>query len=270
MKFGLSTLGCPEWTIEQAVASARENGYGGIELRVLDGEIITPSIVRQNLDRLKRLFGAGQPKLVGLGTSVRISTRDAAERATHEADLIAFLELAGELGVPFVRVFGGRWSDGDTEAAAVSRASQLLRRCAPVAEQAGVTIALETHDDFSRSRLVAATLAEVPSPAVGALWDVHHPYRMGEDLAQVWTALANRLVHVHLKDARRRPDGEWDLVLLGQGEVPCKEILRALAWRDYTGWVVMEWGKKWHPEIAGPEIAFPQHLARAKEWLADL
>jgi len=40
--------------------------------------------------------------------------------------------------------------------------------------------------------------------------------------------------------------------------------------RGYAGYVVMEWEKKWHPEIADPDVAMPQHIARAREWLADL
>jgi fatty-acyl-CoA synthase len=93
---------------------------------------------------------------------------------------------------------------------------------------------------------------------------------MGEPTAVVWTNLANRLLHVHLKDAKRRADGGWDLVLLGDGDVPCREILRALVLRGYTGWVVAEWEKKWHPQLADPEIALPQHVAKMRDWIADL
>lgn len=270
MKFGMSTLGCPGWTLEQVAEAAREFGYQGVELRILDDEVITPSLVRRNLDRLRGLFGNGKPDLIGLGTSIRVSVAGTDERAANERDLIEFVDLARELKVPLIRVFGGRISEGDDEEAAVRRAAETLERYGAVAENAGVTIGLETHDDFSRSATVAATLRQVRSTAVGALWDTHHPYRMGEDVAAVWTNLANRLVHVHVKDARRRPDGQWDLVLLGEGEVPCREIVRALAMRGYTGYVVAEWEKKWHPEIVDPEIALPQHIATLREWTADL
>lgn len=270
MKFGMSTLGCPGWTLEQVAEAARDYGYQGVELRILDDEVITPDLVRRNLARLRKLFGDGAPELVGLGTSVRVAIADAEARAAHERDLLEFIALAQELGVPLVRVFGGRREEGDTEAAAIERAAAFLQRCASAAERAGVTVAIETHDDFSRSKAVAAALERVRSSAIGALWDTHHPYRMGENLAEVWSNLANRLVHVHVKDARRRADGQWDLVLLGEGEVPCREIVRALGLRGYRGYVVAEWEKKWHPEIADPEVALPQHLAKLREWTADL
>lgn len=270
MKYGMSTLACPDWTLEQVAEAARDYGYDGVELRVLDGEVITTEIVRGNLDRLRRVFGNGQPSLIGLGTSVRIAAADPAERDAHESALRGFIDLARELRVPFVRVFGGRIPEGESDAQAIERAAAFLRRFAGIAEGAGVTVGLETHDDFSRSRTVAAVLQQVSSPAIGALWDTHHPYRVGESVAEVWTNLASRLVHVHLKDARRRADGSWELVLLGEGEVPCREILRALVLRGYSGYVVAEWEKKWHPEIVAPEIALPQHLAMMREWTADL
>jgi sugar phosphate isomerase/epimerase len=270
MKFGLSTLGCPGWSLERVAEAAIEFGYDGVELRVLDGEIITPALLRANQPRLARLFGTAGPTLVGLGTSVRFTSSSADERAAQATELLDFIAIAGDLGVPFVRIFGGKIADGATDLEAVERVAEGLRACSDAAKKAGTIIALETHDDFSRSGMVARALAEVPSSSVGALWDVHHPYRMGEALAEVWTNLASRLVHVHLKDARRRVDGEWDLVLLGEGEVPCREILRALVLRDYQGYVVAEWEKKWHPTIEEPEVAFPQHIAVMRRWIADL
>jgi sugar phosphate isomerase/epimerase len=270
MKFGLSTLGCPGWTLERVAEAAVEYGYDGIELRVLDGEIITPALLRANRVRLVQLFGKGIPALIGLGTSCRFTAASAAERAAQGKELLEFIAIAGDLGVPMVRVFGGKITDGASDEVAIERVSGGLNSCSGAAEASNVVIALETHDDFSRSGMVARALAKVPSRSVGAIWDVHHPYSMGEALAEVWTNLAPRLVHVHLKDARRRLDGGWDLVLLGQGEVPCREILRALVLRDYQGYVVAEWEKKWHPSIEEPEVAFPQHIALMRQWIADL
>jgi sugar phosphate isomerase/epimerase len=269
MQIGMSSLACPKWTVEQVAEAARDYGYAGVELRILDGETVTSASIEANLRRLKAVFGPGQVALAGLGSSVRFTAADAAERTRQEAELSKLIEQARELGAPIVRVFGGRIAEGDPLDTAIGRVSESLSRCAPLAAHAGVTLALETHDDFSRSANVARALAGVESPAVGALWDTHHPYRMGESLAEVWLNLASRLVHVHLKDARKRSDGDWDLVLLGDGEVPNREILRALAMRSFAGWVVVEWEKAWHPGIADPEIALPQHLAKMREWLTE-
>lgn len=91
---------------------------------------------------------------------------------------------------------------------------------------------------------------------------------MGETPARTMALLGSRLRHAQVKDARRRGDG-WDLVLLGEGEVPVRESLAAMRAGGYDGWVVVEWEKKWHPEIAPPEVALPQHLALLLQWLAE-
>jgi fatty-acyl-CoA synthase len=101
---------------------------------------------------------------------------------------------------------------------------------------------------------------------VAALWDSHHTHRVGERVEDVLHALGSRLAHVHFKDARRlTPDGSaWELVLLGEGEVPVREQLDALHRRDYTGYLSVEW--EWHPGLVEPEAALSQHIT----WLKNI
>ncbi len=76
-----------------------------------------------------------------------------------------------------------------------------------------------------------------------------------------------RIHLVHVKDARRRDDG-WELVPLGEGEVPVRESLAALHAAGYDGWLTFEWEKRWHPELAAPEAALPRDGEILKRWLA--
>jgi len=145
-----------------------------------------------------------------------------------------------------------------------------LRHVAPVAERLGVTILLETHDAFCRAEEIVPVLCRVNSPAVQAVWDIHHPFRMGESVAQTWALLKPYARHVHIKDARLRPDGSWQLVPLGEGEVPAREIMHVLVAEGYHGFLSVEWEKKWHPEIEDPEVALPQHAQVLRRWLAEV
>jgi len=56
------------------------------------------------------------------------------------------------------------------------------------------------------------------------------------------------------------------LVLLGEGEVPVRQILALLAAGGYPHWISVEWEKRWHPEIEGPEVALPQYLSVLATW----
>jgi fatty-acyl-CoA synthase len=251
VKLAFSNLAAPGWSLERTVEAVAEYGYDGLELRLLDGEPIDPLQVSDEVRRSVPVT-LGRVPLVCLDTSIELG-------ADFDDSLPAALELAREWGAPLVRVFGGAAGDLD----------DVARRLAPaldVAERLGVVVALETHDSFSSARRVAELLGRVPSHALGALWDFHHPYRLGESPSAVLEQLGGRIVLVHVKDARRAGD-DWQLVPLGEGEVPVGESLAALRTAGYDGWVSVEWEKRWHPELAEPEVALPQHAAMLRPLL---
>src|SRR5688500_8750359 len=233
-RLAFSTLGCPAWTTEQAGEAARRLGYEGVEIRLLDGEIIPADLDAAGRTRVKEaLAGLGIPSV---GTSCRFTSPDADERAKSRADAERYLELAAELGAESIRVFGGNLAPGDSLETGIGRIAESLNLLAPSAERAGVKIALETHDAMSAGRAVADVLARVQSPWIGALWDSHHPYRMGESPEQTYRLLEGRILSTHVKDARRDGD-KWQLLPLGEGEVPVREMLQTLRVNGWSGWV---------------------------------
>jgi sugar phosphate isomerase/epimerase len=132
-------------------------------------------------DAARRAIGtmltrSGVP-LTSLDTSIELAR-------PFERELPAALELASEWGAPAVRVFGG----------AAPVLDDIARRLEPVLDHAselGVTVVLETHDSFARAALVGELLRLVESPSFAALWDVHHPYRVGESPHEVVAALGD-------------------------------------------------------------------------------
>jgi sugar phosphate isomerase/epimerase len=258
-----STLACPAWTLEQALARGREYGYRAIELRLIDGELIEDSMPATERSRVRALLSDSGLDLVAVDSSIRLTD----DKAEVVAWLARFLDLAAGWGSPLIRVFGGL-GDRDNAVAA-------LRLAAREAERVGVGIAVETHDEFSSAASVAALLDAVDSPSAGAVWDIVHTNRMGETPAGVVARLGERILNVHIKDAMRRsPGASWadgfGYVLLGAGEVPVLECLDALQTAGYRHWVVAEWEKHWHPEIEEPEVALPQHAAVLNGWLDAL
>lgn len=225
-----------------------------MELRLLDGEPIDPLSLDAAMRRaVGTMLARANVPLVSLDTSIELAQ-------PFGEELAAAVELAAEWGTSTVRVFGG-------EARALD---DIARRLEPALERAaelGVTVALETHDDFSSGVLVAELLRRIDSPSFAALWDVHHPYRVGESPQDVVGALGPRIQLVHVKDARRRGD-DWELVPLGEGDVPVRESLAALDAAGYDGWLTVEWEKRWHPELAEPEVALPRELETLRSWLS--
>lgn len=268
-RLAFSTLGCPDWSVARVVEAAREYGYDGVELRLIDGEIIEPSIARQERQRVKEAFAAAGLPICCVDTSIRVA---ADEPSACVANVRAFLELAHEWQSPVVRVFAGPWRAGLSENAVYDAVAAVLNQVVGDAERLGVTIALETHDSLSSARQVAEIARRVPSRGFGVLWDCHHPYRMGEQPDEVVGLLGDRIAHFHVKDARPNPAARtgWDLLLLGEGEVPVRDSLVALIGSGYDGWVCVEWEKKWHPDIPDPAIAFPQHAQLLRRWMGEI
>jgi len=269
MNLGFSTLGCPAWPLEHAIAQAEEIGFEGIELRVLDGEIITPKQIRMQTARITRAFRCSNVKLAVLDSSVALSSSSVAERRKQEEDLLAWIDVAQSLGVERIRVFGGRRPEGVTLPQAVRNVAESCNRVAPVAESAGVLIAIETHDDFSRAAVTSQALALVDSPSVGAVWDTLHTTRHGEAPTKVLELMADRILHVHVKDAKIRSTDDVTHVLEGRGDVPNREAISLLRQHGYDDWLMLEWEKQWHPDIEEPEVAFPYCYRALREYMSS-
>ncbi|MBW7882986.1 MAG: sugar phosphate isomerase/epimerase [Caldilineaceae bacterium] len=265
-----STLGCPDWTLEHAAEQAARHGYQALEVRLLDGETIRDDLPAARRQEIKAIMARHGLHIIALGLSTRFSAAGPAEREANLAQLCSYLALANDLEVPMVRTFGGDIQPGCTVDETVVWVGDSLARAVPEAERQGVDIVLETHDGFCRGAEVARALARVPHPRVGAVWDMHHSVRMGEPIEETWRLIGPRVKHVHIKDARRRPDGSWQLVLLGQGEMPCRQVVELLRREGYAGAIAAEWEKKWHPEIEEPEIALPQHAEVLRGWFQAL
>jgi len=267
MRLAFTTLACPNWTLKQAVEAAHRYGYEGIELRLVDSEILRPDLDTAARNRIRQTC-AGLP-IVCVDTSVKIAQVDPALREQQVRDGLAFLEMAADWQAPAIRVFGGPPANAD-EASVISGAAEGMAALAKRGSELGVAALLETHDAFSRARIVGQVLDR--ATGAGALWDTLHPYRVGEPLPETLQSLGNRLLHVHIKDGRPPVDSgsNWDLTLLGEGQVPIPTILGALASAGYDGWLSVEWEKKWHPDLAEPEIALPQHIEKLREYMRAL
>jgi sugar phosphate isomerase/epimerase len=267
LRIAFSTLAFPDATLAEAISLGRSWGYAGVELRLIDGRLIDSSMPSAERVRVKQTVAAARLSIVSVDSSILLTADDA------RPELRRFLELANEWESPLIRVYGGPLAEEPrARRAQIEGAAEVLHGAIPIAERLGVAIAIETHDAFSASSVVAELLALVDSRWVGALWDSHHPHRMGERPAEVYEHLGPRVLHVQVKDARRSAGhkGGWQLVLLGQGEVPVREIIGLLAAGGYGRWISVEWEKYWHPEIEDPEIALPQHLKVLEEWAKDL
>jgi sugar phosphate isomerase/epimerase len=255
LHISFSTLACPDWSWGEIVTNADVYGYDGVEIRMIEGQ--TDLLARSEFAE------------------------------SHLALNLNMLELlARRMGARFVRVFG----DVLPAAGEPAARHEVLRNIAggldAMAEYSDlhggtVEVLIETHGDFTDSRLMLELLVHVRSPRVGVLWDTHHPWRFhGEPVAETYQRLKPWIRHTHWKDSTLRQEPREvsaeaaeaeararstnrghrtaNYVLFGTGEFPAAETLKLLVDDGYDGWFSLEWEKAWHPDLPDPEVVLPQ------------
>lgn len=264
MKLAFSTLGCPNWSLEQIVEAAREHGYGGVELRFFEGSFDLAAKLAEfpgGPEGFAQRFADAGVEICVHGSSVVLSKPE-----MDLTDAKPMIDLTARLRAPYMRVFGGHVPEGESLEACQGRAAAKLTRLGEYAGSRGVRVLLETHDAFSTGEAVAALLAETGEEGTGVIWDLRHPYANGEAPARTAELIGSRTYHVHIKD--ERVDGT--MTLLGEGDVPLREMLGQLRDLGFDGYISFEWEKAWHPEIPDPEIAIPHAAQYLKRLFADL
>ena len=271
MKIGVSTLGCPEWTLDEILSRLPGYGYAGVELRGLGPDLDltkAPAFASSAIEGTARRFADAGLAICGVDTSCSFTDPDRAVRERSQWDAEEAIILAHLLQAPTVRVFGGGIAEGVARADAVGYLVENLSALGNFVADGGgdVVIVLETHDAFSTGAQAAEVLRQVDHPHVKALWDLHHPFRHGEAPSETFESLSPYVEQTHVKDSR--PNGTY--CLLGDGDIPILEMLRLLKGGGYDGWLNLEWEKRWIPELIDPVIAFPQYARRLREYLDQL
>lgn len=260
MNIGYSTLGCPAWTLERAVDECVAMGYDGLELRLLDGALITPDMRDEQRNRV--LHAASQTQLPTLASSVRL-----ADPAQTVANFVAVVEHAAWWAIPSVRVFGGRLA-GEPRKQAIRRAADLVTTVLAETSSTGVTVALETHHDFSASSHAAELIEAVANVRFAAIWDTQHTWHAGDSAREAWSNIGGYVTEIQLKDGRDTADGWWQTTI-GEGDVPARECLDLALADGFDAWIVVEWEKHWKPSLPEPEVALPAQHTVLTDWLSS-
>ncbi|RKY65676.1 MAG: sugar phosphate isomerase/epimerase [Candidatus Latescibacterota bacterium] len=258
MKLAFTTLGCPEWDMDTILSKAVEYGFDGVDFRGYLGtlELFKLPEFTTQAKKTARRFADANLEVSCFSSSARIFCETDSEKAGHLEEIRAYARMCEAFGTRLIRIFGG--AIGDTpRAQAIEMAGKNLKAMAAIAEDYGVVLLLETHDSWTDCAHLKALMEFVDSDSVGILWDIHHPYRSaGESPSETWQTLGKWIRYTHWKDSFPR-GADYQLCLIGGGDLPLEEIFRVLKQGGYSGYLTLEWEKKWHPEIEEPEKAFP-------------
>jgi sugar phosphate isomerase/epimerase len=271
-----STLGCPKWDWKTILDQARQHGYTALELRGLLADVdITrsPQFTGARLKETIADLAALNIKVSDLGASSRLGEPDPAKRVAQVDEAKRYIDLAHELKSPYVRVFGGKLASGQTIDSAIETIVAGFKTMHEYAKGSGVTLLLESHDEFCESKSLSKILNGINLPTAQLLWDAHHTFVSGgEKPADTWASLGRFARHTHLKDSvvdKSSTSTGRRYVLTGTGEVPVRDVVKVLVANNYKGYYCFEWEKRWHPGIEEPEISIPHYAKVMREYLAE-
>ena len=257
MKYAFMSFSCTEATLAEMLALARAFGYDGVEPRAQAGhghgvEFEADAAARGTIRRQAEDAGIA---ICCVATSCKFA--DPATAAANAEDMKKAIDLAGDIGAPCIRVFGGKLGEGLSREAATDLVAKSLAGAAEQAAGRGVTVCMETHDEWTNPDHVAAVMRQVDHASVAVNWDIMHPVRFsGWTMADAFSVVRPHIRHVHFHDGTA--DG---LVPIGEGDIDHRAAVALLSALPYEGYLSGEW-ISWQPA----EEHLPHELATMKSY----
>ncbi len=256
MKLSFSTNGWNGFTWEDFYTMAKDLGFSGIEIHDIGEQAfqgVNGPLRKENVSKTAR-------KMANLGLSIPcvnvlcdISCKDKID--DNVTEIMDHISLAKKLGSPYVRLRAGAESSAETD----DICADVLRAVKDFAEEAEVTILVETVGVYADTKRLADLLNRFACDNISALWDFNHPYRAGESPETTITNLGAYVKHVHIKDSAS-VDGGFEYRLMGEGDMPIDRMILALRSINYEGFISFEWRSEWIEEIGDAGIVFPHFI----------
>lgn len=261
MKYAFMSFSCPDASFAQMLEMAAEYGYDGVEPRAGGRHSHGVELTATSKQRaaFRRQAADAGVAICCLAAGCRFA--DPATREEQVAEALQYIDLAGEIGAPVLRVFGGQIPDGVSREEAIDGLVDAFGQLAPRAQERGVTVCLETHDDWCNPQHVATVLERVEHPAIGINWDVIHPLRKeGWTLEDSYRTVLPWMRHVHIHDVFLAAD-RLDYQAFGTGDVDHKRVVALLKEGGYAGFLSGEW-INWEPA----DVHLPREIQTIREY----
>jgi len=255
----LDVLLAPGWA--EAVALGAKAGLDGLEPYFAAGVEDTDAWSPDGHDSMRRAALDAGMKVPSITLGALADTPpvdpdpDKGQRGRRLIDWGIETAQALDASVILVPVLSGDLNRGD----ALARWTEELRRVAPAAESAGVTLACENCCQAFGSGLedLVSLKEAVGSPAVGIYYDPHNAAASGFDPLREIERWGAHITQLHVKNGPQ--------TLLDQGPLNWPELLCALRKNYGTEWLVLEC----HP--AGDPLTFARdNLALLTGWLRQI
>ena len=233
MKFVFSTKNVARASFLDLCRFADEYGFAGFEIydALKERTQHADSILRRD-----RAADAGR-KLLNRGLSISaLRYPHSLETAEADADTLRkYVDMAAAAGVEYVIVRAETPVSFDI---LQSKLDEAIRR----AEKTGVEILFETVGHLASTENIIEIINHFSSAAIGASWNVRGTYfGAGESTETTIKTLGAYIKYVRLGDMKN-----GRTVLIGEGDLPVEQLMRALSSLNYDGYICAAWNEEIH------------------------
>jgi len=240
MQTAFHSVALDQLPLEDAMTLVARHGYDAIELNAETlpwaGPHVTPKTDQETRRRILKLA-----QDLGLGISAisaHVSLVDADPAARNDA--LAFtrgcIDLAVDLRAPVVHGLSGALVPEVEEAEAWEWLAAAVAESTDYANSRGVLFAFEAIANHlvSRAKDLQQLMNRVGDNRLWVNFDPSHFQVMGDDPVAAARTLADRTVHVHLKDAQGVPE-DFTFPPLGEGRIDFDSMIVELRDGGYDG-----------------------------------
>ena len=264
MKFSFSTKGWHDNSFEEFCAIAEDLRFEGIEPHNINNDAFSEKsgvFHDYSAAATLRMLYEHSLSLPCIDVIADISSEDSFDEAIEEIE--ACLKIAQNLRIPNIRLRAERCEAAE---AAVANVKRVIETVLPDAERDRISLLIETRGLYADTALLRDTLEYFASDYVAALWNLSAAFfTVGETPAKIIANLGAYVRHVHINDAVRT-DGGLEYRLLGEGDLPIVEMMKALRSVNYDGFISLVWDPSWCPELDDMEIIFSQFISYMRQF----
>ncbi len=261
MRSAFSTVASPAWTLSRVCGLARELRYDGVELRTFGygNSDLACDPAHSAPEKILRMFDDAGVAITSLATSLRFDapiSPPVIGRAfgDYEAPVRSgkrMIDLARDLGCPFVRVFAFEKHGREKLDACAKRIGERLFKIVDHSRNTGVRVLIENGGSFpTAASLVPIIEAADLQGLLGVSYSAAVGQGAGETVEAALDVLGDRIQMVKVKEVLAGKPAA-----LGEGELKGDQVVQTLRERGFDAWVVYENDQLWAGSQSDPTEA---------------
>ncbi len=264
MRLSFSTKGWHNNSFEEFCDIANYLGFEGIEPHNIHNEMFTQkdgAFYDYNIPSTRRKLYEKKLSMPCIDAICNISDESQFEACLEE--ITKCIDIAQVLKIKNVRL---RAEKADNTDEAIKNIYKIISEALPLAQEKEITVLLETSGLFADTALLRDTLENFASDYLASLWNLSAQYfNSKESPAQVISNLGAYVKHVHINDATVK-DGKIEYCLLGEGDLPISQMMKALRSVNFDGFISLVWDPSWCEDLDDMEIIFSQFIDYMKQF----